>query len=228
MRPSSPTRRRATATRGCPGAATTPPTCSSGRHRTSRGCRTSTRSSAGSTGCGTPAASLSSGWPAMSPCAATAPASTARTRSPSAWPRLAPAWRSARPDLDQLVEGAAVVERERRRVDRPGGGRHDLVARRRVGLRAQRRVLPGPPRAALRLRRSGHRLAQRGHEHRAAAPAVAGAAVAAREGLAHLAVQHVAQVLLHVAPPAVEEERLAERGELVGDVADDLGAEDGL
>ena len=69
-------------------------------------------------------------------------------------------------------------------------------------------------------------LRERRQQQRAAARARPAAAVAPRQAAAHLALEHRAQVLLHVAPPAVEEEVVArarvEHVGLLGDRADDV------
>src|SRR3954467_12047705 len=100
--------------------------------------------------------------------------------------------------LDRLMERAAVVEGDRRRRDRAGGDRDDLVAGERllVGRAFRRDLLRGGRRG----------LVERREQQRAAALRPAAAAVAPGEAAAHLALEDRAQVLLHVAPPAVEEE----------------------
>src|SRR3954452_21967519 len=100
-------------------------------------------------------------------------------------------------ELNDLVEGPAVLPRERWGVDCAERRRDVLVADRRALLLARGRHLPlgRVVRAVLRLHRSGG-LTECGQQGRAAL--FDRAAVLARVATAHLAAKDVAQVLLYM------------------------------
>src|SRR4051794_36431906 len=102
--------------------------------------------------------------------------------------------------LDRLLEGGAVLEGEVGHAHRAGDDEAVLVEAARLG------VLGAVAVAVELLARVARRIEQRAAQRPSARPARAAAAVAARQAPGGLAaVEHVAQVLVDVAPPAVGE-----------------------